>query len=121
MAAPSSGPILIIDDNRDTREVLQRILGISGYAFVSVGDADAALRYLGGRDPVAAIILDMHLPGTDGRAFLDALKTNPDWTGIPVIVFSVEPGNVRDVAACVQKGRDDPDVLLDAIAACVRR
>ena len=38
---------------------------------------------------------------------------------IPVIVFSGDPGDVPDVAACVRKGSDDPDVLLNAIQTCL--
>jgi CheY-like chemotaxis protein len=118
---PSPGPILIVEDNRDTREAVERILAISGYSFVSARDARAALDHLKESNAVAAIVLDIHMPGMDGRAFLRELKSNPAWEGIPVVVFSCDPGEMTDVAACVHKGTDEPDVLLEAIAACWRR
>ena len=114
------GPILIVEDNGDTRGALERILGISGYAYVSTGGARAALDYLDGGGTAAAIVLDLQMPGMDGRQFLDALRTNPAWARIPVIVFSCDPSRADDVAARVRKGSDDPDVLLAALAACGR-
>ena len=112
------GPILIVEDNGDTRGALERILGITGYAYISTGGARAALDYLGGVGPAAAIVLDLQMPDMDGRAFLDELRAKPKWAHIPVIVFSCDPSGAADVAARVRKGSDDPDVLLDALAAC---
>jgi CheY-like chemotaxis protein len=56
----------------------------------------------------------------DGRALLRELRADPVAADVPVVVFSGDPGDVPDVAACVRKGRDDPDVLLKAIASCLR-
>ena len=114
------GPILIVEDNGDTRGALERILGITGYAYVSTGGARAALDYLDRGGTAAAIVLDLEMPGMDGRQFLDELRTNPAWKQIPVIVFSCDPSRADDVAARVRKGSDDPDVLLAALAACGR-
>ena len=116
VAAP--GPVLIVEDNGDTRGALERILGISGYAYVSTSGARAALDYLDGGGTAAAIVLDLQMPGMDGQAFLDELRTNPSRAQIPVIVFSCDPSGAADVAARVRKGSDDPDVLLEALAAC---
>jgi CheY-like chemotaxis protein len=119
--AGAPAPILIVEDNRDTREALERILGIRGYAFVSTSGARAALDYLDGGGTAAAIVLDLEMPGMDGRAFLDRVRSHPSWARIPVVVFSCDPSGAPDVAARVRKGSDDPDVLLDALAACWER
>src|SRR5688572_11129753 len=101
--AGEPGPILIVEDNGYTRGALERILGISGYTFVSTGGARAALDYLGGGGSPAAIVLDLQMPGMDGRTFLAELRTNPSWAQIPVIVFSCDPSGAADVAARVRK------------------
>ena len=111
--------ILVVEDNSETRYVLERVLHMEGYTCVSVDDAPSALRHLNGGQRPAVIILDLHLPGMDGRTLLRELRARPDLANIPVVVFSGDPGDVPDAAACVRKGRDDPDVLLRAISGCL--
>ena len=118
MFPESRKPILIVEDNFETRQILERLLGVRGYRAVSVGNGLAALDYLraGG---ASVIILDIRLPGIDGHAVLDELRRDPHLAAIPVVVYSAEPGGVTDVAACLRKASTDPDVLLDAIATCL--
>jgi CheY-like chemotaxis protein len=114
-------PILIVEDNADTRHLLERLLAIKGYSTVSAEDAPQALRHLSNGHLPGLIILDIHLPGIDGRALLSQMRTYPKLADIPVIAYSADPGRVPNVAASVRKGTDDPDVLLNAIAACLER
>ena len=113
-------PVLIVEDNAETRYVLDRALGISGYVTRSTRSADEALDFLRDGGAPAAIILDLRMPGMDGRTLLKALKADALWRHIPVIVYSADPGNVPDAVACVRKGSDDPDVLLAAVAGCMK-
>ena len=120
MPAAARGPILVVEDNEETRYLLERILALKGYTTSSVEDVPAALRYLRDGKRASVILLDLHLPGMDGRALLREMKAIPDLPDIPVVVYSGDPGTVPDVAACVRKGTDDPEVLLKAIAACLK-
>jgi CheY-like chemotaxis protein len=61
------------------------------------------------------------MPDVDSGAVVRAMKADAALTDIPVVVFTGEPGTVPDVAACVRKGSDDPDVLLNAIAGCLKK
>lgn len=114
MAAPKA-PILIVEDNAETRYVLGRILGIKGYATVTVGDAASALRYLRDGKPVCLVILDLHLPGRDGRDLLRELKADPALATIPVVVFSGDVDQAPDAAAAFVRKGDDPDLLLAVV------
>src|SRR5438270_3702636 len=116
----SRGPILVVEDNVETRQVLARILAIKGYVGLVAEDGVAGLRLLRERE-ASLVILDLHLPGMDGWTFLHQLKEDPRLAPIPVIVYTSDAREVPGVAACVRKGRDDPDVLLDAIARCLER
>jgi CheY-like chemotaxis protein len=49
------------------------------------------------------VILDLNLPGTDGREVLTAIKTSEILKTIPVIVFSTS-SNPKDIQACYQRG-----------------
>jgi CheY-like chemotaxis protein len=114
-------PILVVEDNDDTRAVLERILAIKGYPTVTARDVASALRRLRSGKPVSLVILDLNLPGPHGRELVAQMKADPQLASIPVVVFSGDPGEVPDAAACIRKGTDDPDVLLRAIEACLSR
>lgn len=74
-------------------------------------DGDQALTYLQGYGKAvgwpatlpAIVLLDLNLPGTDGRAVLGALKKDPLLNSIPVIIFSTS-SNVRDIEDCYRLG-----------------
>jgi chemotaxis family two-component system response regulator Rcp1 len=112
--------ILVVEDNDDNREAAEWVLTTSGYHVTTVADAYGALEFLRAGGRVSVIVLDLHLPGMDGRQFLSVVKQDAALAGIPIVVFSGDPDGVGDVDAFVRKGQDDPDVLLDAIAACLR-
>jgi len=74
-------------------------------------DGDQALTYLQGYGKAAGwpatlpaiVLLDLNLPGTDGRAVLGALKKDPLLHSIPVIVFSTS-SSTRDIEDCYRLG-----------------
>ncbi len=49
------------------------------------------------------IVLDLNLPGTDGREILAQLKQDRDLHTIPVVIFSTS-SNPKDVDACYRQG-----------------
>jgi CheY-like chemotaxis protein len=111
--------ILILEDNPETRHLLERVLTLQGYLTMSAVDVASAESQLRTGPRPSVIVLDLHLPGTDGRAFLRDLKADPELGSIPVVVYSGDPSYVPDAAAFIRKGTDDPDTLLGAIAACI--
>jgi len=119
---PSAGTILVVDDNRDTNEALVRLLAWRGYRVVPAFDGRQALDYLRGGGKPSLIVLDMHMPGIDGRGFRAEQLADPALARIPVIVYSVDhEATLPDAVAHVEKGFD-VDVLLDLIpAVCAQR
>lgn len=115
------GPVLIVDDNDETRALLVQILSIRGYEAVGATDGLDALAWLrsGGRPSV--IVLDMRMPNMDGSALQRALKTDARWAAIPVIVYSAfppeQPGNAL---AVLRKATTSPDTLLALIGSAAR-
>ncbi len=60
-----------------------------------LNDGDALIGYLKNRNdpadplsPSMVILLDLNMPGKDGRSCLRELKQNPQWSDIPIIIFS---------------------------------
>jgi CheY-like chemotaxis protein len=113
-----AAPVLLIDDNPDTRELLRSLLAIRGYDTVTADDGFEGLAYLRRGGSASVIILDLKMPNMDGWAFRRALNADPRWSAIPVIIFSAfppsDPGTAMGV---VCKGSDDPELLLAMVAS----
>jgi CheY-like chemotaxis protein len=68
-----SGRILVIDDNRDTRESLSLLLGTMGYTVQTAGDGSTAVSTALSFQPHLAI-LDVVMPGTNGFKTAELLR-----------------------------------------------
>src|SRR5437870_8598091 len=80
--------ILVVEDNENTRRLLETILRSSGYDVTLAPDAEEGLRILQGDDAVDLVLLDLFLPGADGVQFLrHRAEMEPDRQP-PVIVVS---------------------------------
>lgn len=84
-AGPHS--ILVIEDDRATREMVSQHLQGARYAVLQAENGAMGLR-LAGAQPPGLIVLDLALPDTDGLQVLKALKANPALSAVPVIVLS---------------------------------
>jgi CheY-like chemotaxis protein len=80
--------VLVVDDEADTRDLLQRYLGKHGFRVVPAATGEQALE-LAARLHPDAITLDVMMPGMDGWAVLSALKADPELAGIPVVILSI--------------------------------
>ena len=100
--------ILVVDHDRTTLEMVQIRLDVAGYHPIGARTASAALEVLGNTRP-DGLILDRHLPGIDGLAFLAAMAHLQERRPLPVLLVgrglaaedvrqAVELG-VRDVLA----------------------
>ncbi|MFO0891281.1 MAG: response regulator [Isosphaeraceae bacterium] len=106
--------ILIVDDSDEHFEAVRRAFAKAGITnpVRRCGDGDEALDYLFRRgafaDPESAprpavVLLDLNLPGTDGREVLDQLKSDETLRVLPVVVLSTSssPG---DIELCYRTG-----------------
>jgi adenylate cyclase len=83
--------ILIIEDEDDIRTFASRVLELEGYRVFQAGDGDEGLRLARGNQ-VALVLLDLRLPGRDGWAVLSQMKSDPELSSIPVVVFTASAG-----------------------------
>ena len=97
--------ILIVDDERDIRELVAGVLSDEGYDCRTAADSDAALAAVDEKRP-SLVLLDVWLHGSamDGLEVLDAIKVRePD---LPVIIFSGH-GNIDTAVSAVSRGAVD--------------
>jgi CheY-like chemotaxis protein len=116
-----SAPVLIVEDNEETREVLRRVLEVRGYATATAGDGQAALDYLRGGKPACLISLDLRMPVMDGWALMPKLQADPRFAPIPVVAFSANiEGELPGAVATFRKASVDPELMLDVIDRACR-
>jgi CheY-like chemotaxis protein len=81
------GPILIVEDNANVRELLEVTLRFKGYPVVSARNGKEALDRIELERP-ALIITDILMPLMDGYSLVHNLRKNPRTNLIPVIFIS---------------------------------
>lgn len=91
VASPAGGqsppPILVVDDERDIVEIVCAYLADAGYQGVPAYDGEAAPAAIT-RQPPAAVILDIKMPGVDGYGVIRWIKRHPVHRQIPIIVLT---------------------------------
>ena len=113
MEGANSQSLLIIEDSDEDFEAFTRI--VKKISFVHpihrCIDGDEALDFLHrageySRFKVSQpslILLDLNLPGTDGREFIKEVKQNDKFKSIPLIVFTTS-SNPKDIEVCYRYG-----------------
>ena len=99
--------ILVIDDDASDRDLLRAVLTKRGYEVILADNGGTGLMLCHRRTP-DAVVLDLNMPGIDGRSILRQLRTlHPT---LPVVVFSghsteeIEQEMLNQGAtACIQK------------------
>ncbi|NWG17646.1 MAG: response regulator [Chloroflexi bacterium] len=79
--------VLVVDDSTDIVTLLRMVLEQRGYQVITGRDGREGLDLLYQVQP-DAIISNLLMPHMDGIAFLDAVRSDPDWAGIPFIIAS---------------------------------
>ena len=79
--------ILIVEDDRDAREILTAVLGRAGYTTATAKNGKEALRKLKQFSP-QLILLDLRMPEMDGWELDRLMKLDPVLRKIPVVVIS---------------------------------
>ncbi len=87
-AAPSAPVVLVVDDEKATRELITRGLEKEGFRLLVASSGEEALRLAREKKP-DAISLDVLMPGMDGWTVLRALKADPITASIPVVMVSM--------------------------------
>ena len=92
--AGPGGTILIIDDDPEACEIIERYLIKDGYSVVTATSGEQGLRLAHEMQP-AAITLDVMMPDMDGWSVLRALKADPVLCKIPVIMLTMIDDRTR--------------------------
>lgn len=79
--------VLVVDDNRDDRQILATFLRHFGYDVVEAADGLEALKRARERRPAVALI-DLAMPGVSGTDLAALIRTDPELAGIRLVAVS---------------------------------
>ncbi len=108
------GGVLLVDDDALSRLLLAELLRAAGYAVIEAADAEQGLA-LWRAQPVAAVISDRHMPGTDGPALLQRIADEALASGRRPPCRILCTGDAGDHAALLVDAVLDKPVTLAAL------
>jgi PAS domain S-box-containing protein len=79
--------VMVVEDEPDARDLLERVLRHAGAAVLTAGDANEALRRLP-HESIDVVVSDIGLPDMDGYAFVRALRQSPSTAGVRAVAVS---------------------------------
>jgi CheY-like chemotaxis protein len=87
--------VLVVDDEKNLRDVLSMNLSLAGHQVVAASDGPQGLESARRQHP-EVVVLDLMMPGLDGWEVLAELKSDPDpaVAGIPVIILTARAGDL---------------------------
>jgi two-component system phosphate regulon response regulator PhoB len=119
-------PILIVEDEKDILDLVEYHLRQAGFPVISALDGSTGLEEARRRHP-ALIILDLMLPGMDGRDVCRSLKSNSLTRLIPILMLTARAEEIDRIIG-LELGADDyvtkpfsPRELVLRVRAILRR
>ncbi len=91
----SRAKILLVDDEPDLVEIMQRQLELSGWEVITSANGKEGLERATNEKP-DLIVLDINMPIMNGHDMLDSLRKNPDLRDTAVIMCATS-GQIQDV------------------------
>jgi len=114
-------PVLVVEDDPATREVIRRTLEGDGWQVIEAENGRVALGAVAAKVP-DLILLDLMMPEMDGFEFVAELRRNEAWRRVPVVVVTAKDLSREDrerldgyVRRIFQKGAFSRDELIREI------
>ncbi|MFL6275676.1 MAG: response regulator transcription factor [Blastocatellia bacterium] len=85
--AKSKEMILVIEDDEYSRDALAHLLAAEGYEAQSASDGESGLKKAHETQP-DVIILDLNLPGIDGKAVIKMIRNDGPLADVPILVVT---------------------------------
>ncbi|HET9136323.1 MAG TPA: response regulator transcription factor [Candidatus Kapabacteria bacterium] len=121
-----SKTVLVVDDEKDIRDLLAYNLSKEGFAILTAADGNEALKALD-EHPVALVVLDIMMPGLDGFEVCKRIRATDAIKNLPVIFLTARSAEVDQIVG-LELGADDyiqkpvsPRVLVARVKSILRR
>ena len=115
--------VLVVDDDRDLRELIGFALAQAGFLAVKAADGPSAVRAFDAEGP-DLVVLDINMPGASGFQVCEAIRAR---SRVPIMMLTVR-SEEEDLVKALELGADDyltkpfsPKTLIARIKALLRR
>ena len=105
LGGPAAGKVFVVDDDAVMRALLGSLVARDGFTVATFESASSCLAALEEDDPLI-LILDVDLPGSSGVALAQAIKGNPAWADVPILMVTAHT-SARTRSAAFAAGADD--------------
>ncbi len=113
-------PVLIADDDRDTRETLRDLLELEGYPVITARNGAEALERMRLEGP-GLVLLDLVMPAMDGVQVCRLRAADPALAAIPVAVISASVGQEERLRPLNLAAYLEKPVRIDTLLELVRQ
>jgi two-component system, cell cycle response regulator DivK len=85
--------VLLIEDSMESRILVDRVLGASGYQMLFAADGESGIE-LAVEETPDLILIDIGLPDIDGHTVVALLRQIPDFAGVPLVAITAWPADI---------------------------
>jgi two-component system, OmpR family, alkaline phosphatase synthesis response regulator PhoP len=89
-----SASILVADDEPNIVLSLEFLLKQAGFRVRTASDGEAALAAIA-EEPPDLVLLDIMIPGRDGYAVCQEIRSNPAWRDVRIIMLTAKGGDIQ--------------------------
>src|SRR5918993_4498933 len=114
--------VLVVDDEPVLRAIMREILNEEGYTVIEATDGRVMLEILA-RERPDLVLMDVMMPGVDGREAYRQLRSRPEHRDVPVVMMSaaIQPHGLDPSIAGYMAKPFDITELVDLVASLIGR
>jgi chemosensory pili system protein ChpA (sensor histidine kinase/response regulator) len=118
MATHERPTVLLVEDDRATREMYEYALRLAGFAVKVAADGLTALRFLE-QDIPDVMVLDLDLPHVSGSDVQQEVVAHAETSAIPIVVVTGTEWNAPAGVVQVLRKPITTDALIDAVQRAI--
>jgi CheY-like chemotaxis protein len=80
--------VLIVEDDRDLREIFDSVLSDEGWDVVTAADGEVAIGLLEVGLQPCVLVIDLRMPRMDGWELIDRLRQRDEWRALPFVIVA---------------------------------
>lgn len=97
---------LVLDDSRAMRRIIRHMLEGNGFDIIEAEHGQEALQKLQGAATPDVMLVDWNMPVMDGLTFVQAIRSSPEYTHVPIIMVTTET-EIERISRAIAAGANE--------------